>query len=741
MQLSSISGLALFVILNFCALSVSLSLALKTNLRGVMLWVACLEIYFFLITALLMILGAVGLLTPLWVAILAILAGLLAWTGKDFRQKAKNVFTENSTAGFFSAALLSLVCLAFFVFLLDALFHPYFPHDPLTYELYFPARWLQSGRLDLVPTPFGDNSRAYDAANACLYYLWLMLPFRNDLLAHAGGFFFAVFSAFSLIAISAEMGLKAPAKYLAGLFFLSIPLVIRETESAHSDLLLCGQFLAFLAFALGHKNKRGRGLDLLALMALGGLAGTKYIALVSILFLIPVFAFVFLRPFPKLKNLLAWIFLFFLAGGFWYLRNAYLTGNPVFPLQVQLGSWVILPGAYTRAVMSGWIFKIFAGRPMLSIITEGPRPQFQAILFFFFAASAFLAFLGGLFKSGKKDLLVIYLAVLPLLLHLMAAYLLPFHMARFWLPAWAVAALSVAIILSAFPRSYLAIVIIFFLLIATEMMIEVVSTSSGIMSIFYPATKSPGLFLKLLPFALLLSLFFRKIALTKKNAFWACVFIILGLWSQPGYFPRRAKAMVFNRESEFLERLPGPRRIAYTGRNMPYPFMGSRLEGRVFYVNVNSHNDWKFHDYEKWFKQNYPGKMPNTPEPAFYRMEQNFSAWWNNLLAQKTDLVVVCPVGINEYVNICHNREGFPIEADWAAAHPESFKLVFQDQCRVYELKITSTPGPILVDQSCPMDAMEIIKSSPGMLDASQLEKYFPYAMDQIRRNGLKLQN
>jgi hypothetical protein len=103
-------------------------------------------------------------------------------------------------------------------------------------------------------------------------------------------------------------------------------------------------------------------------------------------------------------------------------------------------------------------------------------------------------------------------------------------------------------------------------------------------------------------------------------------------------------------------------------------------------------------------------------------MEQDFSAWWNNLLEQRVNLVVICPVGANELVNICHNREGFPIEADWAAAHPESFKLVFQDQCRIYEFDHSSAPVAQPLDhQTCPMDALDLS-------DPVEMEKYFAAA-------------
>jgi hypothetical protein len=718
MHLNQIVALGFFLALNFCLLSISLYFALKTNLRGALLWTACLEIYLFIITVLLGGLGEVGMIMRIPVAILVIVPGLMVWTGTEFRGKLKSIFSQAGAWSFLSAILM----LCFFVFMLDGLFHPFFSHDPLTYELFFPARWLQDHRLELIPTPFGDNSRAYDAANAMIYYLWLMLPFHNDLLAHTGGFFFAVFCVFSLTALSEALGLQKYSKYLGGLFFLLVPLVVRETESAHSDLLLCGQFLAFIAFAIAKKSGQGRGLDLLAVMALGGMIGTKYISLPILLLLLPVFAVCLLRPFPKLKNIFAWVVLFFLAGGFWYVRNWYLTGNPVFPLQVQFGSLIILKGAYTRAVMDHWIFKIWTGRSVLSIISEGPRPLFQTALVFFFMVCSLFAFLGGVLKSGKKEFVAIYLAVLPLLIHFSAAYFLPFHMARFWLPAWAAAAAVIAIMVSTSPMTGRWLAIAFFMLSAVEVGIEILSTSSGIMSVFAPTTKSPGLFLKLLPFAFLLALVARNLKLWKKVVFGLFAFIILIAWSQPGYFSRRARVMELGAEAVFLDQLPAGQRIAYTGRNIPYPLMGSRLQNQVFYVNVNAHRAWKFHDYAERFRQTFPGKMPHSPEPAFYRMENNFSDWFGNLAAAKAGVLAICPVGDNELVNICHDRQRLPIEFSWAQEHPENFKLLFQSQCLIYKVDYPAAPGPRPSDQAqCPMDVFDLS-------DRETIDKFFPRA-------------
>ena len=70
-------SLASFFIVNFFALSISLYGAASFRLKGMVLWVACLEIYFFLINCAVLVLGISGLLRLPELCILIVVPGII----------------------------------------------------------------------------------------------------------------------------------------------------------------------------------------------------------------------------------------------------------------------------------------------------------------------------------------------------------------------------------------------------------------------------------------------------------------------------------------------------------------------------------------------------------------------------------------------------------------------------------------------------------------------------------------
>src|ERR1019366_9929072 len=63
--------------------------------------------------------------------------------------------------GSFSPSAIGVIVAMLVLVVAMGMTHPPQAYDSLNYHLYFPARWIQDGRLSIIPTPFGDEAPAY----------------------------------------------------------------------------------------------------------------------------------------------------------------------------------------------------------------------------------------------------------------------------------------------------------------------------------------------------------------------------------------------------------------------------------------------------------------------------------------------------------------------------------------------------------------------------------------------------
>ena len=53
--------------------------------------------------------------------------------------------------------------------------------------------------------------------------------------------------------------------------------------------------------------------------------------------------------------------------------------------------------------------------------------------------------------------------------------------------------------------------------------------------------------------------------------------------------------------------------IANSGNNVPYPLFGDHLTNRVYYVNIDRHAGWRFHDYASPERRTGQRAGPGSP--------------------------------------------------------------------------------------------------------------------------------
>ncbi|MBW3608159.1 MAG: phospholipid carrier-dependent glycosyltransferase [Actinobacteria bacterium] len=212
--------------------------------------------------------------------------------------------------------------------------------DPLTFHLPNVGRWIQSESMwhidQFVPLLAHGNY----PNNGDLVLLSAVLPWHNDFLVRLPITFFLVTMAVAVFAVARELRAPHAAALLAAATAVSLPVVgIATIPRALPDSLMWTTFACGILFLLRHARTARRSDLVLAGVALGIAAGTKWygISSVAVVGVIWIAARLLARQGGAAMVLRDGV----LVGGLsllgtlpWLVRNLVLSGNPVFPLNV-----------------------------------------------------------------------------------------------------------------------------------------------------------------------------------------------------------------------------------------------------------------------------------------------------------------------------------------------------------------------------------------------------------------------
>lgn len=253
-------------------------------------------------------------------------------------------------------------------------FLPPLEKDSLIHHLAIPKLWLQAGGL--ADTPWAHFS--YYPMNLELLYL---IPLSLDadwgakLIHHAFGILTAV-----LIFFYTRRRLGVNWGLLAGLLFLSTPIIMRLAASAYVDLGLTFFLTASLLALVRWSETRALCYFVLSATALGLALGTKYNALIALPLLGLGPAGIMSRQGNGTGRSILW------AGGYlilallvfspWAVKNLIMTGNPIYPLYNQLwGLAGVTPAGYDFDLFT--IRRVLFGESYLQTILIPLRAFFQ----------------------------------------------------------------------------------------------------------------------------------------------------------------------------------------------------------------------------------------------------------------------------------------------------------------------------------------------------------------------------
>jgi hypothetical protein len=607
--------------------------------------------------------------------------------------------------------------------------------DGPIYHLYFAARWWKAGRLFLVACPFGENAATYFPAGGDVWFAWLMVLFGNDRLARIGQGPFLLMAAVAAYAMARRLGVSVPSAVVATAWFVTcLPFLLFSFEANVDTLFIAGYLTAVyfgIRYALGDG---GAGTLTLAGLAAGAAWGSKPTATVFIPPLLALGAAVVVtRRAPwrsRLGHLAILVLTPLIPSGYWFARNAWLSGNPLYPLRISAFGRVILPGWYDSGAMqkSQFYIPIWMWQAFVDILVT--VLDFRMIPIWLLA-------IGGAWAIGRRTgpldrwtwgmtalaianvasywLLIPYRTQQRFMLQGLGLVVVPLG-ALFdrsaWLRRFAIALLAVHLLT---PQSWPFVPpdrrvpwnLTGFIAAVPQAPIRIplsqadlrlwTSNSAGmkpLMMTIILAACSAGA-------AWTWAAFIRRPTLGRRvgalAAGLATVAVGVGLHAMAGsdrfIYPHFTEYVRGWMELE-LRSPPEGARIAYAGTNLPYYLMGAGLRNDVRYINIDAHSDWLLHDYHLAEVRARGDAVWPTPRPGWDRdrIRRDYWAWLANLRAARIQLLVVARANPADGQFNVEDAEGFTIEKVWAESHPEVFQPIYgvaerDPQFRIYRVR------------------------------------------------------
>jgi hypothetical protein len=313
-------------------------------------WIDTLLLYYAVQYCSIMIPGLLGALHPFSIAAVAGWLGVSLLTGAYFLRLPTGVEVETKAADERGSRIF-VACALFVIGFAAALVHqqrylPPFANDPLTYHLPAAVQWLQSGRVGLFETWFFNPANTYSPLGGSTFIAWLLAPTGNHVLARFVQVGPLLLLFLLLIEVGRALGASTSlASIVAAAAVLSRPFV-SQAILPKDDLFVTAFAVAGVLALCGPRAGERWG-PWRAGGAIGLLLAMKY----TVLFAAPILLLVIDGPIRRWR-LRDWVFagaVVLLFAVPWYVRNWWLTGNPLFPIDHRVGGWRTMPGMFASA--------------------------------------------------------------------------------------------------------------------------------------------------------------------------------------------------------------------------------------------------------------------------------------------------------------------------------------------------------------------------------------------------------
>ena len=296
-------------------------------------------------------LGMMGLLSPWTIGPLALMLCALLWVGSGWRrdEKLAPVPPPPQAKPLLDRATV-LACFTFVAAYAAAfLYHqrhlPPTADDALTYHLPAAVQWLQTGRIELFPTWFFNPANTYSPLGGSMFMAWLIAPVGSDVLVRGIQLGPLLLLFLVVLELGRLLGARDATAAVVALACVMMRSFVNQVAVPKDDLFLTA-FCTAAVMSLASGRADEKWAPLRAGVSIGLLAATKYTAMFSLPILLLLTDVPFRQARWRRGGWLIALAIVALLAGPWYVRNAMLTGNPLFPIDVTLGGTTVLQGLF-----------------------------------------------------------------------------------------------------------------------------------------------------------------------------------------------------------------------------------------------------------------------------------------------------------------------------------------------------------------------------------------------------------
>lgn len=245
---------------------------------------------------------------------------------------------------------------------------PPYDWDGLYYHLPAIHEWVTAGRvswIDSVPDiPFVNFPMGVEVNSFFVHHLLQTSKWVN-----ASNLHYWPLAFLAIVVVAKRLGVRGVWSWAAGALIVGAPVFVCQSVTCYIDPGFAATVMACIGascvFVFGSGENRSSWWDAsLVGMATGLMLGSKGTGLPFALVILVVSALGALRQWGTRRRLLATrlgvvVAASLLVGGYWYVRNAVVTGNPIHPIQLKVGGKVFKQGwdhlQFTEANLPPWL--------------------------------------------------------------------------------------------------------------------------------------------------------------------------------------------------------------------------------------------------------------------------------------------------------------------------------------------------------------------------------------------------